>query len=170
MNEEEAEHLLWRGDLQSFHLPPQSGAVHTQCFSCLLYLAVVFAEGLKNQFVFEFIHGSRSLYVRLHGGFFSQIRGEILGTDVAGLAENKCVLNDILKFTNIPRVVVVQQNLQGRVSKPGDMFALYPVKVLDKVVDEKGYVLPSLPEGRDIDGDHIEPIVEVFPKFTRLDT
>jgi len=138
MNDEETEHLLSRGDLQSFHLPPQGGPMHAQCFSCLVYLAVVFAEGFKDQFVFECIHCPRSLYVRLHRGFFSQICGEILGADAAGLAENKCMLNDILEFTNVSRVVVVQQNLQGRVSKPGNMFARDPVEVFDKVVPGKG--------------------------------
>ena len=96
MNDEEAGHLLWRGDLQFFHLPPQGGAVHAQLFGCLFYLAIVFAKSLKNQFVFEFIHSFRSRYLCLTGAFFPQIRGKMFGADVAGLAQDKGVLDDIL--------------------------------------------------------------------------
>ena len=50
-------------------------------------------------------------------------------------------------------------------SKPGDSSAFAFVKPFYEVLDEKGKILPSLSQGRDIDGDYIDPIVEVFPKF-----
>lgn len=139
--------------------------MHAQLFSRLFDFPVMFSEGFQNQFLFEFIDGRRAPSLFFKRGFSSQICGETFGTDVRALAENKGVLNDILEFTNISRVVVIQQYLQGWVSEPADASAPYLVKAFQNVVNEKGKVLRSLSQRRDIYGDHIESIVEVFPKF-----
>ena len=158
------------GDLQFFHLSPQGGTVNPQFFRGFFDFSAVFPEGFEDQFLFKFSHGIASSFLAFEVRFPSQVCGETFGTDVAGFAQNKGVLNDILEFTNISRVVVIQQDFQGWVSEPGNASALDLVKPFQKVVNEEGDVLRSLSQGRDIDGDHIEPIVEVFPKFARPDT
>ena len=57
------------------------------------------------------------------------------------------------------------QSLYGGSGEPLKAFVHFFIKVAKKVVREKRYILGVLPEGRKVNGDHVNAVIEIFPEF-----
>ena len=84
------------------------------------------------------------------------------------MAEDDDTLNHVLELADVARPGVSQKPL---VDLAGDVQVFVVFAVVDRqvVVREQQDVVSPLPQGRDVNGDHVEPVVEVLSEAARAD-
>ncbi len=90
--------------------------------------------------------------------------GQVAGFEKAGLAEDEGPLHNVFQFPDIARVVVGHETGQGLVADTGNRLLLEGVEVGDEVFQQEREILHPFPQGRQAEGHHVDPVVEVFPK------
>ena len=100
------------------------------------------------------------------GGTVANVRrhveiGQILGPDGAAARENHGALEHVVQFADVARPIIAAQKGQGCfVHSLGNMSQLLCQRTLEGI-DEQGDVIATLPEGRHVDGEHLEPVEEI---------
>ncbi len=73
--------------------------------------------------------------------------------------QNDGAFDDVLQFADIARPAVVDQPLHVLLGYAADIFAELALEQLQKVQRQKRNILGALPQRRDVDRKHIEPVV-----------
>jgi hypothetical protein len=83
--------------------------------------------------------------------------------------QNHCPFNDVLELTDIsgPGVLLEGFHYGGRNRLDGTPH--FSVEFVDKSPDQQRNILQSVAERRDVDGDNVEPVVEIIAKATTAD-
>lgn len=98
-----------------------------------------------------------------------EVGGQVAGFDQAAADEDKGVLDDILQFPDVARIVVLHEDLEGGFGAAGDILVLAAIELGDEVLDQERDILAAVAEGGDLDIDDVDAVVEVFAKCTGLD-
>ena len=146
-------------------------------------IAVCALEGFEDGSFFEFVEwhdfgtrgGSRSSGFlndgsRL-GGSNRRWRGEPheFGTDGHSfLGEDGGAFDDILEFAHIAGPIVGEQSSYAAFRKPTAFDAVFLGKTLEKMIGEEFDIPRALAERGDLDGKHIEAVVEILAKVAFL--
>ncbi len=89
-----------------------------------------------------------------------QVRQLQVGTD----AENYQPLHGIFQFPDISRPAIIQHQLHGLRGKTLDRLFQLSVVFRQEMNNQGLDITFSLPQRRDMDGDNIQPVKQVFPK------
>ena len=89
----------------------------------------------------------------------------MLGLDHPAGAEHKGVFDHIHQFPDIARPAVLEQHLHAASGDAGNFLAGAFADPLDKGLHQQGDVGHPFPQGREIDGNHSDPVIEVFPEL-----
>ena len=98
-----------------------------------------------------------------------EILGKVSQVDHAIATQYKTVLNQVLQFARIPRVIVTHEQLHDGLVNSPNRFALLGIEALDEIFHEIGYVFFSLVQGRNRQPNNRKPEIEVIAKFTSTD-
>src|SRR4029077_16624397 len=93
----------------------------------------------------------------------------IFSVDLSVLVEDDHALNAVAQFANVSGPVVIVQELHGSWSDLGRLPALRLRELVEKGVDQEGQVLQPLAERRKLDGNPLEPVVEVIAEGALAD-
>ena len=147
-----------QGNVHLPDFPPQRGTMYPHFFRSFLNFPVVFLKRLADQLALKIPHGHKRFALFLIRDL-PQIFRETFWTDVTRLAKNKRMFDNILEFTNVSGIVMIQQDLQGRAGISGDFSQFDPIILRQEVLQEKVDILRSLLQRRNMDGYDIEPVV-----------
>ena len=86
--------------------------------------------------------------------------------DVLPGAKNKGMFNGIFQFADVAGPGVIHENSHGGLCHPCNAFSCFLILIMDEVADEKGYVLFSFSERRNVNGINLEPVKEVIPEIS----
>jgi len=81
------------------------------------------------------------------------------------MAKDESVLDDVLQLADIAREFVTHQKLHHCGGNTHDVLPALRVEALNEVLDEKGYVFPTLKEGRNAQADHGQAKVEIIAEL-----
>ncbi len=68
----------------------------------------------------------------------------------------------VAQFPDVPRPAVMEELCLHTRREPHDLFAEFPVEKIDKMQREKRDIFFPFPQGRQVDPDHVEPVVQIF--------
>ena len=89
---------------------------------------------------------------------------QVVDLDFALDAEDNESLYQVLEFAHVARPVVAAEQLHGLGAEAAHLTLLVGVGHLQEVVDQQRNVVPAVSEGRDLDRDHVESVVEILPE------
>src|SRR6266536_4297806 len=81
------------------------------------------------------------------------------------IRERDGLLDGVFEFTNIPRPAIGAEQLHRLVRDGRDGFAALLGVVLEKMAGQERDIFHSLPQGREMDGDHIQTVVQILAKI-----
>ena len=90
--------------------------------------------------------------------------GQVLGLDIAALAENKAIFDNVFQLADVAWVIVAHENGQGTAGNADNVFALLCAEFFNEMVNEQGDVFLAFFERRQVDFDHIQAVKEVVAK------
>src|SRR5579862_18793 len=98
--------------------------------------------------------------------FTKQIIGQQVRGDLGSRGKHDGTLDYILQFSNVARPGVGQQRPQGfRTDSAHRAIVLFGV-FLQKEIDQQRNIFSALAEGREFDGDYVQPIKKIFAEAT----
>ena len=118
------------------------------------------------------LHGleaHRLVFVPAGGGGRAQFRRQVIQLDHAAPAEDERLLDDVLQFTDISRIVMFHEPCHDFIGNARDVLALQVVELRDQVVDQQGNVFAALLKARQFQMDHADAIVQVVAERAGLD-
>jgi hypothetical protein len=65
----------------------------------------------------------------------------------------------------LPGQVYIDQTREGIGRQGVNLNVVLMVELIEEMLDEDGGVLPPFPQGRQEDGDHVQPVVQVLPEL-----
>ena len=74
-------------------------------------------------------------------------------------------LNGIFQFPDISRPFVIGQEIHGLLRDSLYLHMIFLIIFLNKKMDEKGNIIPPIPQGRKFDIHHIQTIIEILSKY-----
>ena len=74
------------------------------------------------------------------------------------------ILNDIAQFTYIPRPVMAHECVKSHWVKPAYVAAQFSPVAGKKALDKNGDILTPLTQGRYMDGDDIQAVIQIVAK------
>src|ERR1700722_13732845 len=77
-------------------------------------------------------------------------------------------LDKVLKLANVSRPIRCGQLFQGGGRNGFDRFLHLPGESLNEVTHQQRNILPALTQGRYLNGENVQPVVEIAPKLARL--
>ncbi len=95
----------------------------------------------------------------------------MLRADLVAVAERKRTLNDVLELANIPRPMIRQQRVEGVRNHLRRRLRAGPPRtemLVNEMVHQQGDIFPSIPQRRDCQTDHVEPVVKILSELARL--
>ena len=78
-------------------------------------------------------------------------------------------LDQVPEFTDVPRPVVVEQDLERFGSESAELPIVLPAELRDEAADEDGYIAAALAERRHVDVEDVEAVVQVAAELPGLD-
>src|SRR5262249_1957122 len=103
------------------------------------------------------------------GRRWRRIEREVFRGDQAALAQNRRALEGVVQFTHVSRPFVLQQ----RVTSVEAQFEVRPTRrladVVEKRVAERQDIAAPVAQGRQLDLEHLQPIVEILAKVAVQD-
>ena len=87
--------------------------------------------------------------------------GEVRGAEDAALAGHEGPLDGVFELAHVPRPVVVHEQAQRLLGDAGHLAAQLVGEAVEELLREERHVLDPLPKRREVDVDHVEPVVEV---------
>ncbi len=100
----------------------------------------------------------------LHRGKRTNGATNILRVELQVITEQRCPLEHIAQFANIPRPGVLPQQFQGL----GVQFVLAAQLFEDRLA-QGGQVIEAIAQRRHLDRQHIEPVIQVSTELAALD-
>jgi hypothetical protein len=96
------------------------------------------------------------------------LRWQVVLSDYVSRTKDKGPFDGVFQFTDIPRPSMVEEAAHHF---PTELFFLVPALVVafEKMRNQQGDILPSLPQGRQTDVDDFQPEVQVPPKQVLAD-
>ena len=79
-------------------------------------------------------------------------------------AQDDRPFHDILQFPDIARPRVLEADLQGALGDALDLPVVNLVELTDEMVRQRFDVAQTVPQGRNGESDHVDPVIEVFPE------
>src|SRR6267142_679086 len=89
--------------------------------------------------------------------------------DTALVAQNRRALEYVAQFTDVAWPAVRQQRLPCLLPEPQGRPAHRLAELLEKVVGKQGDVADPLPERRQRNVEHLQPVKQIFPKRPAMD-
>ena len=83
-------------------------------------------------------------------------------------AEDDRPLDEVFEFPDIPGIRVAKEKAPCLLGDVGDRFLILFRVFFQEIVDQERNIPPSLSQRRKMDGNHIEPVVEVLSKRSFL--
>src|SRR5581483_5427190 len=90
---------------------------------------------------------------------------QVCRVDVSLGSKNHSAFDDILELTNISGPSIVLQKRRRRGSEAGEFLVQLSIEMLQQFEREGQNVFPALPQRGDVQGNDIEPVIEVLAKF-----
>ena len=155
------------------HLFEEGGAVYTELIGGTVSVPVIFFKDFCNQRFFSFLESfGQGKGFEIDGGCRVEpgnVGWEIFGLQVFGPGEDNGSFDAVFEFTNIagPWVALEQVNRFFRYTFK--VFLILGGGILQEVFDQQLDVGHTLAQGRQMNLDDIEPIIEVFAEFSLLD-
>ena len=95
--------------------------------------------------------------------------GKIHGVDFIAVCQQHRPLDHILELPDIPGPWSGLEQRQRFRRDDAEWFAVFHGIFVEKMAGQNADVLPALPKGREIDGHHVDPVIEVFPELPLSD-
>ena len=163
-----------------FHFPPKGARVDTRHSSGFGYVATIAVQCfLKVGFLKPFFdHGAGHFEwnFRIDGireGFPTGRRSDIVGKydriDDIIIGDDKGPFENVFQLSDVSGPIILHQAAHDLSRNLSHIFVKFAIEDVDKVIDQKGDVVNSLAQGRYMDGDHIEPVIEFHSKFAPVD-
>ena len=83
-------------------------------------------------------------------------------------AQHKRSLNGVLKLSDVARPGIVKEPIQHSIRHALDIFFIAYAEFLAKMINQQRNILHPIPKRRHVDLHDIEPIIQIFPEFTRF--
>ena len=80
-------------------------------------------------------------------------------------AQNDRALHRVLQLTHIPGPVIALQNLDCLRKNALHRHALGLADLLQKMIGQRRYILPTVPQRRNVNRHDVQPVIEVFPEL-----
>src|SRR6266566_6561270 len=95
----------------------------------------------------------------------------MLGIDQAALTENQRPLHRVAQLAYVPRPGVGQELLarlarDSRRRPPSDRWS----QLAEEILEQRQDVVPALPQRRQVDREHVQPIVQILAERDRKST
>ncbi len=91
-------------------------------------------------------------------------RREVLGLEHGPLPHDEGVLHHVLQLAHVARIIVGQEDPKGLGSDLAHGPVAPPAEALQSTLDQQRNVLLALGQGRYVDGDDSQPVVEILPE------
>ena len=85
------------------------------------------------------------------------------------IAQKHGPLNAVLQLPNVAGPVVCHQHVNGGRGDADDVLVVLPGVALHEIVGQEQNVGAPLPQRRDVDGEDVQPVIQVLPELLRLD-
>ena len=92
-------------------------------------------------------------------------KGQFFGSDHSAPGNDHRPFDHVAKLPDISRPMVGTQKINRFVSKSSQGFSGFFGIALQEMIGEYGYVVQPLSEGRYINGDHVDTIVEIVSEL-----
>ena len=89
-----------------------------------------------------------------------------MGFDDAVCTENDGPFDTVFKLPDISRPMIVHEHVRCRDGDAHNLLVHLLGVFLDEMIGQKDDIRLSLPQGRNDDGEDVQPIVEIFPKLS----
>src|SRR6202041_1474505 len=89
--------------------------------------------------------------------------------EVLAIAYDNGPLDYVLQFANVARPAVGLEQFEAPPIDSRDLLTRFAGVAVDEILDQKRDVLFSLPKGRDLDREDVEPIKEIFAECAGRD-
>src|SRR3989454_8653032 len=176
-------------DAQAFNLLVKGGERDLEAFGGLSLVPGGAFEHVHDDAPFDLLHdlkqrrnravraGARAGFARQRGHELRQLQPDSLD-DLFGAAvfrqqvaihvllggEHDGALDDIFKFTDVARPVVVHQEFHSGSGEAPLRLCIFLAVTPEKVVDQQGNIFLAVAQRRQVDGNNVEPVEEVFAK------
>src|SRR5712671_5359783 len=78
-------------------------------------------------------------------------------------------LYDVLQFANISRPGIGQKQVQSLFVYPTEVLSGLSCEMMDEVLHQQRNVFSSFPQTRNLNGEHVEAVIQIAAKCTRSD-
>src|SRR5579864_7937814 len=96
-------------------------------------------------------------------------RRQVGRLDETTLRHDGRALEDVPQFTHVAGPGVPLEQAHRRVADAPDRAAVAAIRIGDERLDEDGQIVLAVAEGRQLDREHVQPVIEVFAKLVLPD-
>jgi len=89
----------------------------------------------------------------------------VFGVDQFAAAHDEGMLHGIFKLPDVSGPVVKHENCQGFLGYAYQRPAQEAVEAFDKVMGQQGNILLAIPQRRQMQPNHVDPVVKIFSEF-----
>src|SRR5258708_28569830 len=158
--------VCWRCNTKALHFVKQSGALQAKSCRCpsrtseLPIGALASGENFSTHLVFE--GGVSNLWLRRLIAFERRwFKDAIIG-------ENDAARDVILELSNVAAPVMAHQGAHGFLRNRFDRFVHRSSELLNEILHEVWNIGFPFAQGREVNRENIQPVVQIFAEFTIL--
>src|SRR6266851_9182434 len=159
------------GNTQRPHAAIEMTAIDSHQFRCSRHISLGFIQLSLNELamvsVGRFFKGGKS--ERGGGRFVFSVRRQISRQHLNSRVHDYDSLNRVSQLAHIARPGIVLQLFEGVCFKLFGNLSVRARKVLVKEINQRGYVLESFAQWRQLKRNDVQPIIKVGTKFSLLD-
>ena len=90
---------------------------------------------------------------------------DMLSLDHPALTEGNRLEQHVLQLPDIARPVIVRKAIHRRRRQLRQWTTDLPAGLVEKMLHQRGQPVQALTQGRDMQGQHVEPVIEILAKF-----
>ena len=94
---------------------------------------------------------------------------EVSRLDEIAFGQDRRALHDVAELTNVPRPEILLEQVDRFLIHGADRLAVALVELRQEVLGQQRDVLPAIAQRRQLDGEHVQPVIQVLAQLARLD-
>ena len=147
--------------------PVEGAAADTKYFGGLDSVAVALFQNTDEMLFFDFAEGFGGSSRCIFG--FPKVFRKVAHFHGVVFRQDEGVFHHVFQFPDISRPGVVHQSVQDLGGDACDLFGRSLADFAQEVIGEKRKIRYPLPQGRQVNGNHVESIEDIFPKIPVFD-